>query len=90
MKLRPVGSNQTELTINGITILFSYTTPVAILGIHGNYKTEKWYSQTTTRHINKFFMGLEKPKEIPQRIIDNYFVEMEKHCNEYLGFEIGL
>jgi len=87
MKLRPVGSNQTELTINGITILFSYTTPVAILGLGGNYKTEKWYSQTTTRHINKFFKGLETPKEIPQNVIDNYFTMMEKGASKFLGFE---
>ena len=87
MKLRPVGSNQTELTINGITILFSYTTPVAILGLGGNYKTEKWYSQTTTRHINSFFKGLEKPKEISQNVIDNYFTMVEEGANKFLGFE---
>ena len=78
MKLRPIGSNQTELSVNGITILFSYQTPVAVLGLGGNYKTDVYYSKTTTRHINKFFQGLEKPKEIPQAIIDNYLVEMEQ------------
>ena len=84
MNLRPVGANQTELSVNGITILFSYTTPVAVLGLGGNYKTDVWYSKTTSGHINKFFQGLEKPKEIPQSIIDNYLVEMEKGTSEYL------
>ena len=86
MKLRPVGANQTELTINGITILFSYQTPVAILGIR-NYKTDQYYSKTTSRHINSFFKGLEKPKEIPQNVIDNYFQMMEAGVNKFLGFE---
>ena len=72
MKLRPVGSNQTELTINGIIILFSYQTPVAVIGLHGNYKTDKYWSKTTTRHINSFFKGLQEPSEIPQ----NYFDEL--------------
>ena len=87
MKLSPVGSNQTELTINGITVLFSYQTPVAILGLGGNYKTDKYYSKTTSRHINSFFKGLEKPKEIPQNVIDNYFQMMEDGVNKFLGFE---
>ena len=84
MKLRPVGANQTELSVNGITILFSYTTPVAVLGLGGNYKTDVWYSKTTSGHINKFFQGLEKPKEIPQAINDNYLVEMEQGTSEFL------
>ena len=86
LKIRQVGSNQTELTINREIILFSYQTPVAILGIR-NYKTDQYYSKTTSRHINSFFKGLEKPKEIPQRIIDNYFVMMEAGTDRFLGFE---
>ena len=68
MKLRPVGSNQTELTINGITILFSYETPVIVKfdyehGVRKEYKsndafevyvTNKKHSVTTSKHINKY------------------------------------
>ena len=81
MKLRPVGSNQTELTIKGSIILFSYQTPVAVIGIGGNYKTDKWFSQTTTRHINSFFKGLETPKEIPNYAIVNYIDHIDPNLN---------
>jgi len=54
MKVRNVGSNMTELEINGYTVLFSYQTPVAALTPQGYTKTSQWYSQTTTRHINKW------------------------------------
>ena len=61
MKLRPIASNMTEVEFGPTTILFSYSTPVA--GFHpvhgpnekGHFKTAQWYSQTTTRHINKYF-----------------------------------
>lgn len=65
MKLKHIASNMTELHLNnGIVVLFSYGTPVAahdckptngyapILGV---IKTNKKYSVTTTRHINKWF-----------------------------------
>ena len=85
MKLRPVGANQTELTIKGIIILFSYQTPVAVIGIGGNYKTDKWFSETTARHINSFFKGLETPKEISHRMIENFFDEMESRMTDSDG-----
>lgn len=61
MKLKQIGSNMTEVEFGATTILFSYSTPVA--GFHpvhkpneaGHFKTSQWYSQTTTRHINKYF-----------------------------------
>jgi hypothetical protein len=55
MKLRQIASNMTELVTNGCTILFSYKTPVAAYTpTQGYVRTAKWYSQTTTRHINKW------------------------------------
>ena len=70
MKLKPIASNQTELTTTeGAVILFSYETPVAALLPSGQYaRTSDWYSQTTSRHINKWLQGvtadvLEKPEE---------------------------
>jgi len=60
MKISNVGSNMTELSTNsGAVILFSYSTPVAALLPSGQYvKTSEWYSQTTTRHINKWLQGV--------------------------------
>lgn len=55
MKLNPIGSNMTEVEIGDKTILFSYKTPVAYhqAGI-GYAKTSKYWSVTTSRHINKW------------------------------------
>jgi len=53
MQLTPVGSNQTEVIINGNTILFSYQTPVAaFVPGRGALRTNKYWSNTTSKHIN--------------------------------------
>lgn len=53
MKLTPIGSNQTEVEINGNTILFSYQTPVAaFVPGRGALCTKTKYSRTTSKHIN--------------------------------------
>lgn len=56
MNLKQVKQNQTELTLNdGRIVFFSYNTPVAYLkGSHG-FRTEKFYSVTTKKHIGQFF-----------------------------------
>ena len=60
MKINSVGSNMTELSTNsGAVILFSYSTPVAAMLPSGQYvKTDKKYSATTTRHVNKWLQGV--------------------------------
>lgn len=57
LTLNPIGSNQTELSANGMIVLFSYQTPVAsyIDGIY--YRTEQKYSKTTSKHINAWIDG---------------------------------
>ena len=70
MKVRNVGSNMTELLTNGYTVLFSYETPVAALTPQGYVRTAKWYSQTTTRHINKWLDGVTA-EEMPQDFFDS-------------------
>lgn len=62
MNLKQVGSNMTELKLaHGLTVLFSYSTPVACVWTNGDtyqyFKTEKKWSATTTRHINKWVSG---------------------------------
>ena len=55
MKLNPIGSNMTELSINGVDVLFSYRTPVAChVPGEGFYRTAQHYSVTTSKHINKW------------------------------------
>ena len=55
MQLTPIASNMTEVETSKARILFSYRTPVAayIFG-EGFVRTEKWWSVTTSRHINKW------------------------------------
>lgn len=55
MKLKSLQANMTELTLNdGTQVLFSYETPVASWKDGQFYKTDKKWSNTTTRHINKW------------------------------------
>lgn len=80
MKLTPLASNMTEVETENKIVLFSYQTPVASreLGSCGMeyFKTDKHWSVTTTRHINKW---LPKPQtefdveEKPQEYFDNLF-----------------
>ena len=60
MKVRNYGgANETLLEFNdGSEILFSYGTPVAgFIPGHSRWSTVEHYSQTTTRHINKYHDG---------------------------------
>jgi hypothetical protein len=70
MRLTPIGSNMTELYINGVSILFSYSTPVAGYDHDGAFRTDTWYSSTTTRHINKY-LGKGNGREVSQDYIDS-------------------
>ena len=63
MKIKQLGSNQIELhTKDGTIVLFSYDTPVAALINNGYVKTDTKYSNTTTKHINKWLAGVDAPK----------------------------
>ena len=64
MKLTPIAANQTSVTFNdGTEVFFSYKTPVAAyLPEKGYVKTEKFYSVTTSRHINKWLPTKEVPE----------------------------
>ena len=58
MNLTPLRANMTELKLPGLRILFSYRTPVAAVvcidGLEQAIKTEKKWSNTTSRHINEW------------------------------------
>lgn len=79
MKIKTIGSNQTQVHTHAneygeITILYSYTTPVAVkvLSTQQVYKTSAWYSKTTTRHVNKWleFTPQSHINEMSQANID--------------------
>ena len=44
----------TELELNDKVILFSYKTPVAMCDYSNIYKTDRYYSKTTSKHINQW------------------------------------
>jgi len=68
MILRQIGSNQTELSFNnGSTIFFSYETPVAgFTPDLGHFKTDVYYSRTTSKHINSYMKHAPNVQEIRQ------------------------
>lgn len=73
MRLTPIKANMTELEIGNKRVLFSYKTPVAyqeLTTIGDYYKTNKKWSQTTTRHINQW-LGGNGAKFVDQETIDN-------------------
>lgn len=76
MNLRPIGNNQTELDLGVYQILFSYRTPVAVVDTRtGNsYRTEKFWSKTTSKHINSWadYSGTK-----PQAFFDNLLTEVK-------------
>jgi len=72
MRLNKLGQNQNLLETNhGHEILYSYNCPVAGFspGI-GYFKTTKFYSTTTSKHINKYLEGIENVSTINQEDIE--------------------
>tara|TARA_Y100000814_G_C12342116_1_gene404665 strand:+ start:1464 stop:1700 length:237 start_codon:yes stop_codon:yes gene_type:complete len=70
MKLRQIKSNVTELTLDNITIMFSYETPVAGYDEHGAFRTARKYSVTTSRHINQYLGDKHIGRTVPQDYIN--------------------
>lgn len=69
MKLREIGSNQTEIILDNATVLFSYETPVAAWVNGKGYRTDKFWSNTTSKHISRY--GLKDAEKKPQEFFDN-------------------
>jgi hypothetical protein len=79
MTLKHYGSNQTLLVTAKAAIFFSYETPVAVLtfgpGSLGKYfRTDRFYSRTTSKHINHFLDGATA-EVCPQSFIDSFLQE---------------
>jgi len=69
MTLKQVGSNMSEVGIGDKTVLYSYSTPVAYKEGGFLFVTNKYWSKTTSRHINKWLDG-SKFETIPQLSLD--------------------
>ena len=82
MKIKSLGNNKTELELKDLVILISYETPVA--AIRFNYpgftspaiKTNKFFSVTTSKHINMWLLDYgHNPKTVPT-VDQNYFDDL--------------
>ena len=69
MELKQIAVNMSEVTIDGVSVLFSYETPVAGWDNEGAFRTDQHYSATTTRHINKY-LGKGVGRTVAQEYID--------------------
>ena len=78
MNLKSLGANKTQVEFTNkedqrVRVLFSYQTPVAaaILKADGQhfYKTEQYYSRTTSKHINSW-MPADDAEAMPQEFFD--------------------
>ena len=84
MKLKTIGSNMTELNFNGISVLFSYETPVAGWDNKGAFRTDTSYSRTTSKHINKYLGGGDIGRKVSQEYITALTSEQSViHSKEY-------
>jgi len=80
MKLYQKGSNMTELDLGFAQVFFSYETPVAARLTDGSLViTNQHYSQTTTKHVNKWLSGCEHTR-VDQRRID-CLLTSSSECN---------
>jgi hypothetical protein len=72
MKVKSIGSNQTEIETKAATILVSYSTPVAACMTDGTgfIRTSTKYGVTTSHHINKW-LGGAKAQVVDQSVLDN-------------------
>ena len=71
MKLKPIKSNMTELTVGNTTVLFSYQTPVAGYDDQGAFRTAQYYSVTTSKHINQYLGGKDVGRTVSQYYINS-------------------
>ena len=72
MQRTKIGSNQSEVHYGRIQVFYSYETPVA--GYHpekGWFRTEEYYSVTTSKHINKLLAGHTDVVKVPQKWINS-------------------
>jgi len=70
LNIKNIGSNMSELEVGGKSILFSYQTPVAGYDDQGAFRSEDFFSVTTSKHINKYLGGKDVGRTVPQTYIE--------------------
>ena len=77
MKLKKISLNETELTTKeGVLLFFSYETLVAAASYKNVYVTSTKYSNTTTKHIRKWYDRnalCATPEVVSQEQLDETF-----------------
>jgi hypothetical protein len=79
MKIRSIGSNKTEVELAHLIILVSYSTPVACIrkgkALFNNaaLKTNQYFSNTTSKHINTWLKDHNYEPSIVPSIDQEYF-----------------
>lgn len=70
MKLKRIEKTAaTEVDLGDRTVLYSYSTPVAVyVPDRGYFRTDRFYSKTTSAHINKWMGGCYSEKVSQERI----------------------
>ena len=78
MKIKSIGSNKTEVNLKDISILISYETPVAAIRYNrkGAVKTEKFFSVTTSKHVNQWLQEKGYNPSIVPTINQDYFNQL--------------
>ena len=71
MKIKRLGASKTLLVLpSGSEAFFSYDTPVAFQMHSGEiFKTEEYYSRTTSKHITQYLNGRDA-EAVPQSMIN--------------------
>ncbi len=75
MKLNPIAANQNEVEHdNGVTVFFSYKTPVAVfVPGQGALCTTTKYSRTTSKHVSQTVERWGATRHnVNQEIVDKY------------------
>ena len=65
------GNKREVVYSNGVRILFSYKTPVAGEDEYGFFKTDQYFSSTTTKHINGY---VGEARVVPQTELDRFSI----------------
>ena len=70
MKIKRLGASKTLLALpSGSEIFYSYDTPVAAQVSGEFYRTNEYYSRTTSKHITQYLNGREA-EVVPQSMIN--------------------
>lgn len=70
MRIKWIAKNMSVLSVENVSILFSFNTPVAACTGSGFIRTEEHYSASTTKHINEW-LGRARAMTVPQSKLDN-------------------